>query len=250
MDSRRLGRTALRISPVGFGAFKIGRNRGIKYRAPYSLPDDAAVARLLAGVVDLGVTWFDTAPAYGSSEERLGRLLPRAPDLVVSTKVGEEFDGERSRYDFSPKAVRASLERSLARLRRDVLDLVFVHAGADDAALARATDTVEALVAARSAGLVRAIGFSGKTVAAARRALSWADVLMVSYNLDDRSHADVIAEAHAAGVGVVVKKPLASGRLPAAEAIRFALAPDGVTSIAVGSLSLERMRENVAASER
>jgi aryl-alcohol dehydrogenase-like predicted oxidoreductase len=245
MDRRPLGRTGLSLSPIGYGAFKIGRNQGIKYATPYELPDDATVARLLAGLVEHGVNWFDTAPAYGTSEERLGRLLPRASGLLVSTKVGEEFADGKSTYDFSAAAVRRSLERSLKRLGRDVLDLVFVHAHGDDLAILRDTDVVDALQTARASGLVRFIGFSGKTVAAARAALSWADALMVEYHLDDTSQAEIIAEASATGVGVVAKKALASGRLPVSDALRFVLAPAGIASAAVSSLSLERMLANL-----
>jgi aryl-alcohol dehydrogenase-like predicted oxidoreductase len=68
---------------------------------------------------------------------------------------------------------------------------------------------------------------------------------MVPYNLEDPSHAAVIEEAHQAGVGVLVKKGLGAGRLGAAEALRFALAPAGVSSVVVGSLSLDHLREDV-----
>jgi aryl-alcohol dehydrogenase-like predicted oxidoreductase len=71
---------------------------------------------------------------------------------------------------------------------------------------------------------------------------------MVEYNLDDRSHAPVIARAAAAGVGVVVKKGLGSGRLPAGDAIGFVLANPGVVSMVVGTLDLAHLRENVAAA--
>ena len=53
------------MSPIGFGAFKIGRNEGIKYPQGYDLPDDARVERLLNEVLDLGINYVDTAPAYG-----------------------------------------------------------------------------------------------------------------------------------------------------------------------------------------
>ena len=91
-----------------------------------------------------------------------------------------------------------------------------------------------------------AVGFSGKTVAGARAALAWADAIMVEYHLEDRTHEAVIAEAAAAGVGVIVKKGLASGRLPADEAIRFVLANEAVNSLIVGGLNLGHLRENIA----
>jgi aryl-alcohol dehydrogenase-like predicted oxidoreductase len=97
---------------------------------------------------------------------------------------------------------------------------------------------------------VRAIGFSGKTAAGARTALNWADVLMVEYHSQDTSHAAAISEAHERGVGVVVKKGLASGRLPAEHAIRFVLSNDDVDTLIVGGLNLEHVRSNLAIAER
>ncbi len=249
MVPRRLGRSGPDVSPIGLGAFKIGRNTGIKYAQGYSLPSDDAVRALLRGALDLGITYFDTAPAYGSSEERLGKALAGVNGVVISTKVGEAFEDGRSSYDFSDAAVRRSIERSRRRLRRIVLDLVFVHSSGDDGAVL-GSGVVETLQALRAAGQVRAIGFSGKTMEGARAALAWADAIMVEYHLDDRTHEPVIAEALGAGVGVVVKKGLASGRLDPAESIRFVLGTAGVGSLLVGSLSLDHLRENVALAAR
>jgi aryl-alcohol dehydrogenase-like predicted oxidoreductase len=246
---RPLGRTGLAVSPIGFGAFKIGRNQGVKYPSGYDLPDEAAVATLLGGVLDLGINYVDTAPAYGLSEARIGRALA-GRDFVLSTKVGETFEDGRSTYDFSAEAVRASVERSRARLGRERLELVFIHAHADDVAILRDTPVVATLAALQRDGLIGAIGFSGKTVPAARLALDFADVLMIEYHLEDRSHAEIIAEAARRGVGVVVKKGLASGRLPAADAIAFVLGTAGVCSLVIGGLDLHHIRENLAIAER
>lgn len=246
MDRRRLGRSAVEVSAIGFGAFKIGRNQGTKYAEAYPLPDDAAVQRLIDGVLALGINLIDTAPAYGVSEDRLGvALAGRRRDVVLSTKVGEVFEDGVSRYDFRRAAVTASLERSLRRLRTDAVDLTLVHAHRDDQAILDDGQVVDALIALRDRGLTQLIGWSGKTVAAARRALAWADVLMVEYHLDDTCHAAVLDEARAAGVGVIVKKGLASGRLPAADAIPFVLAHPAVASLVIGGLSLAHVAANV-----
>src|SRR5579872_2423253 len=192
MKPRRLGKTGLAVSPIGFGAFKIGRNEKTKYSAPYPLPDEQQVDRLLNGVLDLGVTHIDTAPAYGLSEERIGRTLAhRRNEFTLSTKVGEIFEQGQSRYDFSSAAVRASVEQSLRRLRTDVVDLVFIHAHAADVEIQQSSDVVPTLCELKQQGLVRAIGLSGKTEAGARLALDWADVLMVEYHLHDQSQAGI-----------------------------------------------------------
>lgn len=239
------GKSTLRLPPLGFGAFKIGRNQGIKYAEAYDLPDDAAVSRLLNGVLDLGCGYIDTAPAYGLSEERIGRAIGhRRDEFLISTKIGETFTDGRSEFDFTRSALEHSLERSCRRLRTEVLDLVFIHSNGDDLAILHETDAVPCLRDWRAAGRIRAIGMSGKTPAGALAALEWADALMVEYHLADQSHAAVLEAAAARGVDVIVKKGLSSGRLPPAEAIQFVLANSAVTSLVVGGLNLEHFASN------
>lgn len=275
MTSRKLGQSSLAVTPIGFGAFKIGRNEGIKYAASYDLPGERQVGELLRAVLSLGVNYFDTAPAYGASEERIGRFVAASGPLamktssqgrsdldqlsqsvqpnvlpIISTKVGETFESGRSTYDYSAEAINASLARSRKRLCADVLDLVFIHAHADDLAILRDTDAVKTLQVARDTGAVRAIGLSGKTPEAALAALDWADAIMVEYHLLDRSHDAVIAEAAARGVGVIVKKGLASGRLEVREAVEFVLGNPGVTNLVVGTLNAEHLEEIVAIARR
>lgn len=238
-------RLPFQLPPLGFGAFKIGRNQGIKYPTPYDLPSDAEVERLIHGLLDLGCTYFDTAPAYGLSEERLGRVLSQvATPVVISTKVGETFENGISTFDYSRTAVERSLERSRRRLQREVLDLVLIHSSGDDLKILRESDVVAVLREWREQEKVRAIGLSGKTVAGAQEALSWADALMVEYHLEDTSHAEVMQEAADCGVAVLVKKPLASGRLNPEAALAFALGTPAVTSLVVGGLNFENFRSN------
>ena len=251
MPQRSLGRTGLMTSPLGFGAFKIGRNQKIKYPQPYDLPGEPEVTRLLNGILDLGVTLIDTAPAYGLSEERIGNVIAhRRREFVLSTKVGETFENGSSTYDFSAAAIRQSIERSLRRLRTDVLDLVFLHSPGNDLEILTRTDAVATLQELKQDGLVRAIGLSGKTVEGAQHALAWADALMVEYHLGDRSHEPVIKEAARHGLGVIVKKGLAAGHLPPADAIRFVLANAHVSSLIIGGLNLAHIAENVAVAVR
>lgn len=249
MERRPLGCTGLLASPIGYGAFKIGRNTKTKYPAAYDLPDDAQVAALLNGVLDLGVNVIDTAPAYGLSEERIGRAIAsRRREFLLSTKVGENFDNGVSRYDFSRTGVEASLNRSLERLRSDVLDFVFIHSNGDDLRVLHQTEAVEVLIEYRSRGLIRGIGLSGKTVEGARAAFEWADAVMVEYHSNDTTHADVIREAGEREIAVFVKKGLASGHLPAEQAIRFVLGNPHVGCLVVGGLNLGHIRANVEAA--
>ena len=130
---RPLGSTGLNLSPLGLGTVKIGRNQGVKYPSGFELPDDAAVRNLLAQARELGINLLDTAPAYGTSEQRLGPLLKgQREQWIICSKVGEEFNGGQSHFDFSAKHTRQSVERSLQRLGTDRLELVLVHSDGND----------------------------------------------------------------------------------------------------------------------
>lgn len=242
---RNVGRTGLKVPALGFGAFKIGRNQGVKYPTPYDLPDEVTVSRLLNSILDLGCSLIDSAPAYGLSEARIGQAIGhRRNEYVLSTKVGETFENGQSRFDFTASGVRSSLDRSLANLQTDVLDIVFIHSNGNDRQILEQTDTVSILQEYRAKGLIQAIGLSGKTVEGATLALEWADVIMVEYNLQDTSHLQVIQQAADGKVGVFVKKGLSSGKLPPADSIRFVLECPAATSLIVGGLNFDHFREN------
>jgi len=251
MDRRRLGHSSIELSPIGFGAFKIGRNEKTKYARAYDLPDDAQVETLLNGVLDLGINYIDTAPAYGISEQRIGKAIGhRSNEYIVSTKVGESFADGHSSYDFSADAIRTSVQQSLVRLKRDVLDIVFIHSDGRDKHILEQTDAVATLQQLRDRGDIRLIGFSGKTVEGAAASLAWTDALMVEYHLEDNTHEHVMRIAAEAGVGVVVKKGLASGRLSPDAAIDFVLSNQHVTSLVIGGLNLENIKRNVLSATK
>ncbi len=242
-SSTRLG---IDLGVIAFGAFKIGRNTQTKYAQPYALPSDAEVERLLDQVRACGANLIDTAPAYGSSETRLGALLQPSGGMLISTKVGERFEHDTSSYDFSPRAVRLSVQESLTRLRRTKLDLVCVHSDGSDRRILERDGTIGTLRELQAEGLISRIGFSGKTVEGNRLALmsGAVDALIVEFHPLDDSHRSVIREAHERGVAILVKKPLASGRVPPKEAIPFCLAEPGVTTLVIGTLSRENFAEN------
>jgi len=249
LPRRPLGKTGLNVSAIGFGSFKIGRNQGIKYPNGYDLPTDEECARLLNGILDLGINLIDTAPAYGIAEERLGQLLSqftsqRRDEIVLSSKVGERFIHSQSIYEFGADAVKTSVEESLRKLNTDHLDLLMIHSNGDDLHILNETDTVSAMQELKQAGKVVAIGLSGKTVAGAKAALEWADVLMAEFHVQDDSHRQVMREAHDAGLGVLVKKGLAAGHLDPKAAIEFVLSESSVDSLVLGGLNLDHFTSN------
>jgi aryl-alcohol dehydrogenase-like predicted oxidoreductase len=253
---RELGRTGMRVSALGLGTVKFGRNTGLRYPRPFELPSDNSAARLLDRASDLGINLLDTAPAYGESEERLGRLLStRRERWLVCSKVGEEYAHGRSRYDFSPGHTRRSVERSLQRLGIDALDLVLVHCNGEDEYIIKHMGTLEALAELRGKGLVRAIGMSTKSVAGGVLAASHCDAVMLTYNLERREEAAVLDACAASGCAALVKKALASGHVPETGAddflrrsMQLVFAHPATSSAIVGTLCGAHLEADVRAA--
>jgi aryl-alcohol dehydrogenase-like predicted oxidoreductase len=274
VELRPLGATGVMVSAVGLGLVKLGRTAGLKHPGAFALPDERGAAELLEVAREVGINLLDTAPAYGVSEERLGGLLAAGVAggrevWVISTKAGEEFDGERSWFDFSPAAITASIERSLVRLRTDRVDIAMLHLGPDDHGTLVRSGAMGALERLKRAGKVRAIGASTKTPGAAREAVAQgADVLMLAYNPRDTADGPVIDECGARGVGVIVKKALLSGHLGELGALapeevraaggdavgaclRFVYRGErgaAVSSVVLGTISAAHLRDNARAA--
>jgi len=242
MVLRALGKTGLSVSPIAFGAFKIGRNEKIKYTQSYPLPSEEQTAKLLNGVLDLGINFIDTAPAYGLSEERIGKHIShRRREFILSTKIGETFQDGESTYDFSAQSIAQSIDRSLRRLKTSAVDFLLIHSDGRKVE----DETVAAIQVAKKQGKTKFIGLSGKTAESAREALQWADALMIEYHPRDTSHEPIIEDAAKKSAAILVKKPLASGQIPASEAIPFILKKTQVATLVIGGLNLEHIQQNL-----
>lgn len=242
MLMRPLGRTGLSVSALGLGTAKLGRTQGLKYRHPFALPSDEQVADLLATAKALGINLLDTAPAYGLSEERLGEAIADSrADWVICTKAGETFDGAASRYDFRESALMGSVERSLQRLRTDVLDIVLLHSDGRNVAALEEAGAFQALRRLQRQGTVRCVGISAKNARDSAAAMPHCDVLMCTVNPRCRSAVPVCAEAQRRGIGVLVKKPLASGFEPVTT-LAATGAVVGVSSIVLGTMQAGHLR--------
>ena len=245
---RPLGRSGMQVSLLGLGTVKLGRNESVKYPDSFKLPDDDSVRQLLTCAQELGINLLDTAPAYGESEARLGKLLQgQRHDWLICSKVGEDFADGRSHHDFTPEAVQASVERSLQRLRTDHLDVVLIHSDGNDLEILESLGTLECLNDLKAMGLIRATGISHKTIAGAERAIALrCDVIMATLNLQQQDEVGVISAAAEAGCGVLVKKAMASGHA-GADSLRFAASQTGVSSVVVGTINIEHLRSNARA---
>lgn len=248
MLRRPLGNTGIEVSPLGLGTVKFGRNTGVDYPRAYELPTDSLIAELLAQARSYGINLLDTAPAYGTSEARIGEAIEGHRDeWVVCTKAGEEFIGSKSRYDFTEDAVLKSVDRSLARLRTDRLDVLLLHSDGRSVDEIKRAGAFRALARLRREAVVAAVGLSGKSPADANAAMSRSDVLMCTINATYRDEVGIAREAASQGIGVLVKKPLDRGFKGAAETVAEIACLDGVTSVVVGSIDPNHMALNAAA---
>lgn len=250
---RPLAGTDLTVSALGLGTVKLGRNEQVKYPTAFTLPDDKAVRDLLALARELGINLLDTAPAYGTSEARLGQLLERRQDWVLCTKVGEEFENGASRFDFSAAHTRASIERSLQRLRTDHLDLVLIHSNGNDEAILHDGACVDMLRRCQREGLLRYIGMSTKTIAGGIEAVEQLDVVMLTWNLQQRD-TEVLQAAQRLGKGVLVKKGLMSGHVQdgsgalVRDSMQLIFGESAIGSMITGTINPAHLRSNVASA--
>jgi aryl-alcohol dehydrogenase-like predicted oxidoreductase len=228
METRVFGRTGMRLSLLGFGCGAVG---GLMVRG-----DPRDQERTIARALDAGVNYFDTAVQYGNgeSEKNLGRVLQslKPADAVVGTKVRLP-SGDFGRI---ADAVTKSLEGSLARLRRDRVDIFHLHnavteIGGGEALSVRQVlgDVVPAFERLRQQGKTRFLGLTaiGDTAALHRLIDARAfDSAQVVYNMLNPSAATALPRNYpaqdygrlfdhtrAAGVGVVGIRVLAGGAL-------------------------------------
>lgn len=264
LDRKRIAGTDLEVSPLGFGTVKFGRDQGVKYPEHFTIPDDREMLWLLTLARDLGMNLLDTAPAYGTSEERLGQLFARHKGLrdqwVICSKVGEEFvalgngQGE-SHFDFSEQYIRFSVERSLKRLNTEVIELMLVHSNGDDVNIIEQTGCLEVLADLKKEGKILASGMSTKTVAGGVLALQHSDIAMVTYNLNDQNEKPVLDYALTQGKGILVKKAFASGHAclsgenQVLASMKLVFSHPAVSSAIVGTINPDHMHQNVEACQ-
>lgn len=213
MRYRELGRTGIAVSEIGFGGWGIGGPTD--GATSYGHTDDAVSRAALERAFELGITFYDTAPAYGCghSERLIGAVFRNRRDrVVIATKAGyERWDHPP---DFSPAGVRQALEGSLKRLDSDHVDLLQLHS-IPPALLTE--DLVAVLHRLRDEGKIRGWGVSPKAPADAVAAIEkWdAPVVQVNLNMMDTRAVDggLLDLARARGTGVIARTPLCFGFL-------------------------------------
>ena len=266
MEKRRLGKTDMDVSVLGFGGAEIG----------FEGATAEIVEQLLNSALDAGLNVIDTAECYECSEELIGKAVgSRRNEFFLFTKCGHPR-GVGSE-DWSPGSILESIERSLRRLQTDRLDLIQLHSCSES--VLRKGDVISALQTARDRGYARYIGYSGDSRAAKFAVESGAfDTLQTSINIADQEVLELtLPLAREREMGVIAKRPIAnaawkSGHKPMdsyqhtywdrlrkldyefirgrpiersiAHALRFTLSVPGVHTAIVGTTKPERWQEN------
>ncbi|WP_022683919.1 aldo/keto reductase [Sphingobium bisphenolivorans] len=216
LPTRTLG--PLTVSAIGLGCMNLSH-------AYLPRPEPEQAERLLLHALDRGVTFFDTAALYGfgANEELLGRtLMRRRNEFILASKcVLAEIDGKRG-LDGSPPAIARVLEDSLRRLNTDHIDLYYLHRLDRNVPI---EESVGALVRAKEAGKIGAIGLSEMSAGTLRRAHAVHPIAAMQTEYSPWSRNAEVAVLDACdelGVGFVSFSPLGRGLLAGN------VGPDGV----------------------
>jgi len=220
MQTRKLGKSDLKITPVGFGAWAIG---GSGWEFAWGAQDDADSIAAIHRALELGVNWIDTAAVYGlgHSEEIVARALKewRGPRPYVFTKCVLRWNENRKIWkEFSPESIRRECEDSLRRLQVESIDLYQMHWPPDEdkPGIEEAWQTLAGL---KTEGKVRWIGVSNFNATQIKRAEKIAAVtsLQPPYSIIRRQiEAETLPYCEEQGIGVISYAPMASGLLTGA----------------------------------
>jgi aryl-alcohol dehydrogenase-like predicted oxidoreductase len=211
MQKRILGNSGLEVSALGLGC--MGMSFGLGPAA-----DEREMISLIRSAVDLGVTFFDTAEAYGpfKNEELVGKALsPVRERVVIATKFGFHYDadGKQAGLNSRPEHIREVAEASLKRLNIDAIDLFYQHRVDPDVPIEEVAGAVKELI---QEGKVRHFGLSEAGVRNIRRAHAVQPVtaLQSEYSLWWREpEAEILPTLEELGIGFVPFSPLGKGFL-------------------------------------
>lgn len=212
LPHRKLGTQGLEVSAIGLGCMGMSQS--------YGTPDDVESLATIHRALDLGVTYFDTAEAYGpfTNEALLGRALKgRRDGVVVATKFGFHIeDGAIAGVNSRPDHIREVVDASLERLDLDHIDLLYQHRIDPEVPIEDVIGAVSRLI---EAGKVRFVGMSEAGAANIRRAHAThpVSVLQSEYSLWERNlEAEIIPLLRELGIGLTPFSPLGRGFLTGA----------------------------------
>lgn len=213
MRKTTLGKTGLKVSVLGLGTTAIGYSYGLGERP---IPTENESLELLRSVIDLGVTYIDTAHAYGLAEERIGKSgIAKNSEVVIATKCGNILDRQEHISEAELETqIRCEIEDSLRKLRVDTLTLVQVHGGSSEQISSGMLAYI--MNKLKKEGKLRHVGISTRGEKAPLSAIHDGnfETLQLAYNiLDQRMEKRVFQEAKNGNIGVINRSVLLKGAL-------------------------------------
>lgn len=211
MRTRKLGNSGLEVSAIGLGCMGLSFGYG-------PATDKQQAIKLIREAYEQGVTFFDTAEAYGKENEELvgEALAPFRKEVVIATKFGFKDGDSKKGQDSNPARIRAVAEESLKRLNTDVIDLFYQHRVDPNIPMEDVAGTVKILIAE---GKVKHFGLSEASVTSIRKAHAVQPVtaLQSEYSIWWREpEKEVIPALEELGIGFVPFSPLGKGFLTGA----------------------------------
>jgi len=210
MQKRKLGKSGLEVSALGLGCMGMSFGYG-------PAQDEQEMISVIRAAVDLGITFFDTAEAYGpnTNEVLVGKALAPVRDrVVIATKFGFHFaDGKQAGLNSRPEHIKEVAEASLKRLNTDRIDLLYQHRVDPNVPIEDVAGAVKDLI---KEGKVKHFGLSEAGVQVIRRAHAVQPVtaLQSEYSLWWREpEAEIIPTLEELGIGFVPFSPLGKGYL-------------------------------------
>ena len=278
LAKRKLGRTGLDVTALGFGAMEV---RGSRIWGGRPVTEDQA-STILNAVLDSGINFIDTANDYGRSEEFIGKFISgRRDEYFLATKCGCTVVHRDEKTDDTPHVwtrenLFRGLHESLERMRTDYVDVMQLHNPGVDETVGQ--ELVGVLQEMKQQGKVRWIGCSS-TLPHIPTYIEWGvfDVFQIPYSALERDHEDVITRAAKSGAGVIDRGGVARGepgvglgdgnRWQKYEAagldelradgesrtefmLRFLLSHPDISTTIVGTVNPDHLRENIVAANR
>ena len=202
-DTKTLGKTDVRLTPMGFGCASVwGKD----------LITDEQAQELFEKAFELGIRYFDTGHSYGNSEERIGRILKtstvvKRDDIVISTKFGTRYKDGKLVHDVSVDWIEESVQTSLKRMGIEYLDCLLCHGPRIEDFN---EDFMRKMDELKARGLVKAVGANtfDTEVLEYIRDTKCLDYVMLDYNILRQDREPLIKELYENGIGVIAGSAL------------------------------------------